>query len=182
ENATNALASRAFLRSACTLGTEATQAGRGVQTTVVMSSTRSAVVGASTLTATGSGIFGSAGAVGDGTGVALGEGAVVSGVVGARLAGDERDLAHVLARPASRDLPRADQDPQRAGHDDEEVVAALALARERGAVRAQLLRRYLSDLLQLGGRQRREEWDLPQEQDLLQQRERVERPHRRASV
>src|SRR5438309_10781787 len=80
---TNAFPSRAFLSRAWIFGSDATQPGRGVQTTVVMSSTRNAVVGASTVTATGSGIFGTAGPLGEGAGVALGEGAAVAVAVGA---------------------------------------------------------------------------------------------------
>src|SRR5438105_6861476 len=48
-----------------------------------MSSTRNAVVGASTVTATGSGIFGTAGPLGEGAGVALGDGVAVAVAVGA---------------------------------------------------------------------------------------------------
>src|SRR3989442_867425 len=254
EKTTKAFASRAFLRSAWIFGTDATQAGRGVQMTVVMSRTRSAVVGASTVTATASGTFGTTAPLGAGDGVGAGvgdgEGAVVADAVGAvvappvpacvhaaarvrlnasasvrrniphlsakdrrtrailgrahgglaktqrehaddvkrdlraiaedrvelapadcqaprvaardegrraRLAGDERDLAHVLAWSASRDLFRAGQHAKRATHDDEQAVASIAFAHDDRAICVELFARDLRDLIQIRRRERSEE-------------------------
>ena len=76
--------------------------GRGVQMTVVMSSTRSAVVGASTVTATASGIFGTAAPLGAGDGVGAGvgdgDGAVVADPVGAVVAPPVPAWEHAAAR------------------------------------------------------------------------------------
>src|SRR2546422_2088054 len=74
-------ASRAFLISAAIFGTDATNDARGVQITLVMSSTRSAAPLTGTSTATATGTVGT-GEVGVGATVAATVGAVVGAMVG----------------------------------------------------------------------------------------------------